>query len=117
MATVLDGLNGWHAGYKYAADFWSLGILVYFLLHGEVPPKVGQYVDSSALQASPKLSLAAVDFLRQCCQPDPTLRLGAHPGDVVQIKAHSFFKVCACLHVHLLLCRPWLSDACAGSHC
>lgn len=83
-----------HAGYQFAADYWSLGVLIYFLLHGQMPPQNGQYMDLSALQASAQLSPAAVDILRQLWQPDALLRLGSDPRNITQIKAHGFFKVC-----------------------
>lgn len=82
-----------YTGYSYAADYWSLGILIFFLLHGQLPSQNGQLGDATALQVSPTLSLAAVDLLKQLWHPDPLLRLGKDPKDVMQIKAHSFFKV------------------------
>lgn len=82
-----------YAGYQYAADYWSLGVLIYFLLHEELPPQQENQVDLSVLQVSPKLSLAAVDLLRQLLQPIASLRLGNDPKDVIQVKGHHFFKV------------------------
>ena len=91
---VLEG-----GGYDKSADWWSLGVLTYEMMHG-LPPfynksqslmfkliKEGQLKFSEKVKLSPE----AQDFLVKILTKNPKQRLGAQ-GDVEEILGHPWFK-------------------------
>ena len=90
------------AGYSCAVDYWSLGILVFYLLDGSVPFQASTDMRTSALQFPPHCSAAAIDLLQSLLCSDVTRRLGEKDGDCLRIKSHKFFQVlqkpCTCAH-------------------
>jgi serine/threonine protein kinase len=86
--------------YGAAADWWSLGCLVYALLASRGPFTVigGDTADDNAatLQNDPDLnpaafSRAAISLLQGLLEKDPRKRLGCGPGGVAEVMAHPFF--------------------------
>lgn len=91
---VLEG-----GGYDKTADWWSLGILTFEMMHG-LPPfynksqslmfkliKEGEVKFSEKVKITPE----AQDFLLRILNKNPKQRLGAQ-GDVEDILGHPWFK-------------------------
>ena len=95
------------AGYTCAADYWSLGVLIYFLLDGHLPFQASADICTAPLEFPPHFSEAAMDLLQQLLQVDVSSRLGAADGDILKIKAHKFFQVqllkCMCSATWMLI--------------
>lgn len=81
------------AGYSCAADYWSLGILIFYLLDGHVPLQASTGMQTSALQFPPHFSAAAIDLIQSLLCGDSTRRLGEKDGDHLRIKSHRFSQV------------------------
>ncbi|CAI5515427.1 unnamed protein product [Closterium sp. Naga37s-1] len=86
-------------GHGVPADWWSLGVLIFALLHGEGP--FGSRRDSEltvytriarhALFLPDHLPPAASALIHQLLSPRPEDRLGCGPGGAGAIKAHPWF--------------------------
>ncbi|KAA3457816.1 protein phosphatase 2C [Gossypium australe] len=84
-------------GHGLPADWWSLGVLIYFLLQGEMP--FGSWrqseLDTFAKIAkgqftlSQNLSPEAVDLITKLLEVDENVRLGSHGSD--SVKNHPWF--------------------------
>ncbi|KAL3337484.1 hypothetical protein AABB24_029904 [Solanum stoloniferum] len=83
-------------GHGFAADWWALGTLIYFMLQGEMP--FGSWRESEltfARIAKGQLTLPhtfspeAVDLITKLLQVDEKLRLGSQGDD--SIKSHPWF--------------------------
>ncbi|PPR87487.1 hypothetical protein GOBAR_AA33201 [Gossypium barbadense] len=84
-------------GHGLPADWWSLGVLIYFLLQGEMP--FGSWrqseLDTVAKIAkgqftlSQNLSPEAVDLITKLLEVDENVRLGCHGSD--SVKNHPWF--------------------------
>jgi len=81
------------------ADWWSLGILVYEMMHG-LPPFYNKsqslmfkMIKETEVKFSEKVSISveAKDFLIKMLNKNPKLRLG-YQGDVEEILEHPWFK-------------------------
>lgn len=74
-----------HNGYNYAADWWSLGITIYYLFHGKKPfdisngDKLHEIVyklkDASILRLSTNLTPAFIQTLGKLLAKDPAVRI------------------------------------------
>ncbi|CAI5535389.1 unnamed protein product [Closterium sp. Naga37s-1] len=86
-------------GHGVPADWWSLGVLIFALLHGEGP--FGSWRDSEltvytriarhALFLPDHLPPAASALIHQLLSPRPEDRLGCGPGGAGAIKTHPWF--------------------------
>lgn len=84
-------------GHGFSADWWALGVLVYFLLNGEMP--FGSWreseLDTFAKVAKGQLNLPetlspeAIDLLTKLLEVDENARLGSQGPD--SIKCHPWF--------------------------
>ncbi|XP_028082115.1 protein phosphatase 2C and cyclic nucleotide-binding/kinase domain-containing protein-like isoform X2 [Camellia sinensis] len=84
-------------GHGLPADWWALGVLIYFMLLGEMP--FGSWRESELetfakiakgqLTLPGTLSLEAVDLITELLEVDETTRLGSHGAD--SVKSHPWF--------------------------
>ncbi|GLJ40758.1 hypothetical protein SUGI_0842740 [Cryptomeria japonica] len=85
-------------GHAFAADWWALGVLIYFMLQNELP--FGSWRESDLdifakiakgqLMFPSHFSVEVIDLLKKLLQVDENLRLGCKGADM--IKSHSWFK-------------------------
>eukprot|EP00873_Tetraselmis_striata_P013623 jgi/Tetstr1/433887/TSEL_023067.t1 len=90
-------------GATEACDWWALGVLAYWMMHGATPfarpgdddlricKRVQEY-RAEDLNMPPSISPNMELLLAQLLQPDPLMRLGTTAGCVKAIKAHPFFE-------------------------
>lgn len=84
-------------GHSFAADWWSLGVLMYEMLTGTLPfqgpnrKETMTQILKAKLGMPQFLSPEAQALLRALFKRNPANRLGAGPDGVEEIKAHSFF--------------------------
>ncbi|KAE9553376.1 hypothetical protein FO519_003439 [Halicephalobus sp. NKZ332] len=85
-------------GHSTAADWWSLGILMYEMLTGHLPFQGDNRRDTMNQILKAKLRMPnfltpeAQSLLRALFKRNPQNRLGAGPEGVEQIKRHPFFS-------------------------
>lgn len=84
-------------GHSFAADWWSLGVLMYEMLTGTLPfqgpnrKETMTQILKAKLGMPQFLSPEAQALLRALFKRNPANRLGAGSDGVEEIKAHSFF--------------------------
>ncbi|CAG2157023.1 unnamed protein product [Oppiella nova] len=85
-------------GHMHAADWWSMGALMYDMLTG-APPFTGENrkktidkILKCKLNLPPYLTPDARDLIRKLLKRQVTQRLGAGADDATPIKRHAFFR-------------------------
>jgi protein kinase A len=83
-------------GHGKAADWWSLGILIYELLIGSNPfisddPLVLYQNIIECKIRFPYIEVSARSFISQLLQAESSLRIGTLAGGVDEVKSHQFF--------------------------
>nr|CAD7453030.1 unnamed protein product [Timema tahoe] len=84
-------------GHSFAADWWSLGVLMFEMLTGTLPFQGQDRKETMTQILKAKLGMPqfltaeAQALLRALFKRNPANRLGAGPDGVNEIKAHSFF--------------------------
>ncbi|XP_062189631.1 serine/threonine-protein kinase AtPK1/AtPK6-like [Phragmites australis] len=84
-------------GHDKAADWWSVGILLFEMLTGKAPyvgnrDKVQQKIVKEKLKLPPFLSSEAHSLLKGLLHKEANKRLGSGPGGSDEIKNHKWFK-------------------------
>ncbi|KAJ0788985.1 putative protein kinase AGC-Pl family [Helianthus annuus] len=85
-------------GHDKAADWWSVGILMYEMLTGKPPfrggnrQKIQQKIVKDKIKLPAFLSSEAHSLLKGLLQKESSRRLGSGAGGSNEIKSHSWFK-------------------------
>ncbi|KAG1662747.1 hypothetical protein FOA52_006772 [Chlamydomonas sp. UWO 241] len=85
-------------GHTHAVDWWSLGCIIYEMLHGYPPFYTGDMVSTyhrimrpDALAFPDRFSSLVTDLLKNLLQIDPTQRLGVRGNGVKDVMDHPWF--------------------------
>jgi p70 ribosomal S6 kinase len=84
-------------GHDKAADWWSVGILLYEMLTGKSPfmgsrGKIEQKIVKDKIKLPQFLTSEAHALLKGLLQKEPERRLGSGPSGADEIKQHKWFK-------------------------
>uniref|UniRef100_A0A1D1YK16 non-specific serine/threonine protein kinase n=1 Tax=Anthurium amnicola TaxID=1678845 RepID=A0A1D1YK16_9ARAE len=85
-------------GHDKAADWWSVGILLFEMLTAKPPycggnrEKIQKKIIKEKIRLPPFLSSEVHSLLKGLLQKDPSKRLGNGPGGINEIKNHKWFR-------------------------
>nr|SJL35507.1 ribosomal protein S6 kinase [Solanum tuberosum] len=109
-------------GHDKAADWWSVGILLFEMLTGKPPftgnrQKIQQKIVKDKFKMPAFLSSEAHSLLKGLLQKDPTKRLGSGLKGSDEIKDHKWFKPINWKKLEAREMRPSFRPEIAGTHC
>ncbi|CAJ1812290.1 unnamed protein product [Sphenostylis stenocarpa] len=110
-------------GHDKAADWWSVGVLLFEMLTGKPPfcggsrDKIQQKIVKDKMKLPAFLSSEAHSLLKALLQKEPTKRLGSGARGVEEIKGHKWFKPINWRKLEVREIQPSFRPEVAGSHC
>ncbi|XP_024991308.1 serine/threonine-protein kinase AtPK2/AtPK19-like [Cynara cardunculus var. scolymus] len=110
-------------GHDKAADWWSVGILMYEMLTGKPPfrggnrQKIQQKIVKDKLKLPTFLSSEAHSLLKGLLQKESSRRLGSGGGGSDEIKSHKWFKVIDWKKLEGREVKPSFVPAVGGKQC
>ncbi|XP_059668148.1 serine/threonine-protein kinase AtPK2/AtPK19-like [Cornus florida] len=111
-------------GHDKAADWWSVGILLFEMLSGKPPfiaggnrAKIQQKIIKDKIKLPAFLTSEAHSLLKGLLQKDPCKRLGSGPTGSDEIKRHKWFKPINWKKLEGREIQPSFRPEVAGQHC
>ncbi|KAF4402266.1 hypothetical protein G4B88_003187 [Cannabis sativa] len=109
-------------GHNKAADWWSVGILLFEMLTGKPPftgnrEKIQQKIVKDKIKLPAYLSSEAHSLLKGMLQKDASKRLGSGAGGSEEIKRHRWFKAINWRKLDGREIQPSFRPEVAGTHC
>ncbi|XP_043718229.1 serine/threonine-protein kinase AtPK2/AtPK19-like [Telopea speciosissima] len=110
-------------GHDKAADWWSVGVLLFEMLTGKPPfiggnrGKIQQKIIKDKIKLPGFLSSEAHSLLKGLLQKDASKRLGSGPGGNEEIKRHKWFKQINWKKLEARQIQPSFCPEVAGKHC
>ncbi|GAA0149442.1 protein modifying enzyme [Lithospermum erythrorhizon] len=110
-------------GHHKAADWWSVGILLYEMLTGKVPftggnkHKVQQKIIKDKMKLPAFLTSDAHSLLKGLLQKEVSRRLGSGPKGSNEIKGHKWFSSINWKKLEARQIQPSFRPEVAGKHC
>ncbi|XP_068317934.1 serine/threonine-protein kinase AtPK2/AtPK19-like [Pyrus communis] len=109
-------------GHDKAADWWSVGVLLFEMLTGKPPftgnrEKIQQKIVKDKIKLPSFLSSEAHSLLKALLQKDPSKRLGSGPLGSEDIKRHKWFKPINWKKLEARQIQPSFRPDVAGKHC
>lgn len=110
-------------GHDKAADWWSVGILLFEMLTGKPPfiggnrERVQQKIIKDKIKLPSFLSSEAHSLLKGLLQKDPSKRLGSGPRGSDEIKSHKWFKAINWKKLEAREILPSFRPEVNGQHC
>ncbi|KAL2484951.1 Serine/threonine-protein kinase AtPK2/AtPK19 [Abeliophyllum distichum] len=110
-------------GHDKAADWWSVGILLFEMLTGKPPfiggnrDKIQQKIIKDKIKLPTFLSSEAHSLLKGLLQKEPSRRLGGGPKGSDEIMGHKWFKSINWKNLERRGMQPSFRPEVAGKHC
>lgn len=109
-------------GHDKAADWWSVGVLLFEMLTGQPPfvgnrGKIQQKIVKEKIKLPTFLSSEAHSLLKGLLQKEPSKRLGSGPGGSNEIKNHKWFKAINWKKLEAREIQPSFRPNVAGKNC
>ncbi|XP_058110703.1 serine/threonine-protein kinase AtPK2/AtPK19-like [Magnolia sinica] len=109
-------------GHDKAADWWSVGILLFEMLTGKPPfignrEKIQQKIIKNKIKLPAFLSSEAHSLLKGLLQKETSKRLGSGPNGSEEIKIHKWFRSINWTKLDTREIQPSFRPNVAGKHC
>ncbi|GAB2300779.1 Serine/threonine-protein kinase AtPK2/AtPK19 [Dionaea muscipula] len=109
-------------GHDKAADWWSVGVLIFEMLTGKPPfvgnrEKIQQKIVKDKIKLPGYLTSEAHALLKGLLQKDPSKRLGGGATGSEEIKRHKWFKRINWKKLEARELNPSFRPEVAGNHC